>query len=78
VTGPGTFNFYSGYTPVANISVGAYEYGMGLSPAAGSLLSNTFATLFSANGPPAQQAQFRSLGFSLASGKATYSCQPHP
>ena len=78
VTGPGTFNFYYGYTPVANVSVGAYEYGMGLSPGVGSLLSNTFATLFSSNGATAQQAQFRNLGFSLASGKATYTCQSHP
>jgi hypothetical protein len=68
----------SSHTPVANIAVGAYEYGMGLSPGAGSLLSSTFATLFSKNGPTAQQAQFRNVGFDLASGKATYTCQSHP
>jgi hypothetical protein len=78
VTGAGTFNFYSGYTPVSNISVGAYLSGVGVSPGLGSLISNTYAYLFSSNGATAQQAQFRNLGFALASGKATYSCQSHP
>jgi RHS repeat-associated protein len=78
VTEPGSFNFYYGYTPVANIAVGAYLNGAGLSPAVGSLISNTYAAFNSSNGATAQQAQFRNLGFALASGKATYTCQSHP
>ena len=75
--GGGT-NFYYGYTPVANIAVGAYLYGAGVSPSVGSLISNTYAAFNSANGATAQQAQFRQLGFDLASGKATVTCQSHP
>jgi hypothetical protein len=73
-----TTEFFQGYTPVANIAVGAYLYGAGVSPAAGSLISNTYAFFKSKNGATAQQGQFRNLGFSLASGKATYSCQSPP
>jgi RHS repeat-associated protein len=75
--GADTLFFYR-YTPVANISVGAYLYGTGVSPSVGSLISNAYAKIKSANGATAQQAQFRNLGFALASGKATYSCQSHP
>ena len=70
--------FFPGYTPVANIAVGAYLSGAVGSPTLGSLISNTYAFLNSANGATAQQAQFRNLGFALASRKATYACQPHP
>jgi hypothetical protein len=41
-----------------------------------SAISNTYAFFKSSNGATAQQAQFRNLGFSLAAGKASYSCQP--
>ena len=74
VTGPGTSNFYYKYTPVANIAVGAYLEGAGYGWAS-SAISNTYATIHSANGPTAQQAQFRNLGRDLASGKVTYTCQ---
>jgi hypothetical protein len=67
--------FFTGYTPVANIAVGAYLRGAGVPRLAGSLVSNTYAYLFSSNGATGQQAQFRNLGYDLASGKATYSCQ---
>ncbi len=68
--------FYPGYTPVANIAVGAYVQGTGAPQWMASLISNTYAFFKSSNGATAQQAQFRNLGFSLASGKATYSCHP--
>jgi hypothetical protein len=71
------FNFNYGYTPVANIAVGAYLQGAGYAWA-GSAISNTYAAFNSANGATAQQAQFRNLGIALASGKATYTCQSHP
>jgi RHS repeat-associated protein len=73
-----TTQFFPGYTPVANIAVGAYLQGAGVPQWMGSAISNTYAFFKSSNGATAQQAQFRNLGFSLASGKATYSCQPHP
>ncbi len=74
----GDLLFFYGYTPVANIAVGAYLSGAGVSPAVGSLISNIYAAFNSSNGATAQQAQFRNLDFALASGKATYSCQSHP
>jgi hypothetical protein len=77
VTGSNTFNFYYRYTPVANIAVGAYLQGAGYAWAAGAI-SDAYAWTHSANGATAQQAQFRNLGISLASGKATYTCQSHP
>ena len=73
-----TTQFFPGYTPVANIAVGAYLQGAGVPQWIGSAISNTYAFFKSSNGATAQQAQFRNLGFSLASGKATYSCQSHP
>lgn len=73
-----TTQFFPGYTPVANIAVGAYLSGAVGSPRLGSLISNTYASIFSSNGATAHQETFRNLGFSLASGKAKYSCQPHP
>jgi len=77
VTGSNTFNFYYRYTPVSNIAVGAYLQGAGYAWAAGAI-SDAYAWTHSANGATAQQAQFRNLGISLASGKATYTCQSHP
>jgi RHS repeat-associated protein len=78
VTGPGTFNFYYRYTPVANIAVGAYLSGVGVPQLFASITSDGYALFHSSNGPTAQQAQFRNLGYALASGKATYTCQSHP
>ena len=68
--------FFSGYTPVANIAVGAYVQGTGAPQWVASAISNTYAFFKSSNGATAQQAQFRDLGFSLAAGKGTYSCHP--
>lgn len=68
--------FFSGYTPVANIAVGAYVQGTGAPQWVASAISNTYAFFKSSNGATAQQGQFRNLGFSLAAGKGTYSCQP--
>jgi hypothetical protein len=73
-----TTQFFSGYTPAANIAVGAYLYGAVRYPAFGSSISNTYAYLFSSNGATDEQAQFRNLGFSLASGASIYTCQQHP
>jgi len=71
-----TMQFYPDYTPVANVAVGAYVQGTGAPQWMASLISNTYAFFKSSNGPTAQQAQFRNLGFSLAAGKDTYSCHP--
>jgi RHS repeat-associated protein len=71
-----TTQFFSGYTPVANVAVGAYVQGTGAPQWMASAISNTYAFFKSSNGATAQQAQFRNLGFSLAAGKASYSCQP--
>jgi hypothetical protein len=71
-----TTQFFPSYTPVANIAVGAYVQGTGAPQWMASLISNTYAFLNSSNGATAQQAQFRNLGFSLASGKGSYSCHP--
>jgi hypothetical protein len=60
--------FFSGYTPVANVAVGAYVQGTGAPQWVASLISNTYAFFKSSNGATAQQAQFRNLGFSLAAG----------
>ena len=68
--------FFSGYTPVANVAVGAYVQGTGAPQWVASLISNTYAFFNSSNGATGQQAQFRNLGFSLAAGKGTYSCHP--
>ncbi len=68
--------FFKGYTPVANVAVGAYVQGTGAPQWVASLISNTYAFFNSNNGATAQQAQFRNLGFSLAAGKGSYSCQP--
>jgi hypothetical protein len=68
--------FFKGYTPVANVAVGAYVQGTGAPQWVASLISNTYAFFNSNNGATAQQAQFRNLGFSLAAGKAGYSCHP--
>jgi len=76
-SGP-TTQFFPGYTAAANIAVGAYLYGAVRNSAIASVISNTYATLFSSNGATDEQAQFRNLGFSLASGTAIYSCQQHP
>jgi hypothetical protein len=71
-----TTQFFPSYTPVANIAVGAYVQGTGAPQWMASWISNTYAFFKSSNGATAQQAQFRNLGFSLASGKGTYSCHP--
>jgi hypothetical protein len=58
--------FFKGYTPVANVAVGAHVQGTGAPQWVASLISNTYAFFNSNNGATAQQAQFRNLGFSLA------------
>ncbi|MFC6644864.1 hypothetical protein ACFQBQ_04515 [Granulicella cerasi] len=68
--------YYKDYIPAANIAVGAYVQATGASQGMASLLSNTYAFFMSNNGATSQQAQFRNLGFSLAAGKVSYSCQP--
>jgi RHS repeat-associated protein len=71
VDSAGNTTFYSGYTPVANIAVGAYLYGAGVPRDATSLISDTYAFFKSANGATAQQAEYRTLGWDL--GKAGWS-----
>ena len=54
-------NSFSGYTPVANIAVGAYVQGTGAPQWVAIAISNTYAFFKSLNGATAQQGQFRNL-----------------
>jgi hypothetical protein len=73
--GAGNTAFYSGYTPVSNIAVGAYLYGAGYGETGAGLMSDSYAFLNSANFGDPQQAKFRDLGWSIANaGKGSYSC----
>lgn len=47
--------FFKGYTPVANVAVGAYVQGTGAPQWVASLISNTYAFFNSNNGATAQQ-----------------------
>lgn len=71
----GNTAFYSGYTPVANIAVGAYLYGAGVSRGGADLISNTYAFFNSSNGATAQQAVYRNLGWDLAAAGWSPSCK---
>jgi hypothetical protein len=75
---PSSFTFYSGYTPVSNIDVGAYLYGAGFSQSQAGMISNTFASLFSKNAGDPNQAIYRNLGYQMAAGKGSYSCSAIP
>ena len=83
ISGHGTFSdlgydyqYYSGHGPTLQWGPTSMELESPLGLAAQS--QTGYALINSANGPIAQQAQFRQLGRDLASGKATYSCQPDP
>ena len=71
----GNTTFYSGYTPVANVAVGAYLYGAGFSRNQASLISNTYASFNSSNGATAEQAEYRNLGWDLAASGYSPSCK---
>jgi hypothetical protein len=75
---PWSFTFYSGYTSVSNIDVGAYLYGAGFSQSQAGTISNTFANLFSKNAGDPNQAIYRNLGYQMAAGKGSYSCSAIP
>jgi hypothetical protein len=75
---PSNFTFYSGYTPVSNIDIGAYLYGAGSSQSQAAMISNTFADLFSKNAGDPNQAIYGNLGYQMAAGKGSYSCSAIP
>jgi hypothetical protein len=75
---PSSFTFYSGYTAVSNIDVGAYLYGAGFSQSQAATISNTFANLFSNNAGDPNQAIYRNLGYQMAAGQGGYSCSAIP
>ena len=71
----GNTTFYSGYTPVSNLSVGAYLYSAGFSKSVASLISNTFALFKSSNAGDPAQATYRNLGFDTAARGQVPVCQ---
>jgi len=73
-----SFTFYSGYTPVSNIDVGAYLFGAGFSESQAGAISNVFADLFSNNAGDPNQQIYRNLGYEIAAGKGSYSCSAIP
>jgi len=70
----GNTTFYSGYTPVSNIAVGAYMYGAGYTSFGAAAIANTFARFNSSNPGDPQQSLFRNLGYDVAAGKGSASC----
>jgi RHS repeat-associated protein len=70
----GNTTFYSGYTPVSNIAVGAYLYGAGYSRADAILVPNAFAYTMSSNAGDPQQASYWALGYDLAAAGWNPSC----
>lgn len=70
----GNTTFYTGYTPVSNMAVGAYLYGAGYGLAAAGWLSNLYASLHSSNAGDPHQEQFRDLGYLAAAGVGGVSC----
>jgi RHS repeat-associated protein len=71
--------FYSAYTPVSNISVGAYLYGAGYSLSGAISLATTAAYLIDASnaGDPAL-AQYWTLGYNMAAQNVGYLCSINP
>ena len=70
----GTTTFYSGYTQVANIAVGAYEYGAGLSPAGANFLANAYADVMSSNAGDPELTLYQNFGYDLAAAGWSPSC----
>ena len=70
----GNITFYSAYTNVSNVAVGAYEFGAGFTRTEAGYISNMYAWLNSSNAGDPQQAVFRNLGYDMASGKVDYKC----
>ena len=70
----GNTTFYSGYTSVSNVAVGAYLYGAGFSDAQATFISNTYASAKSSNAGASQQAVYRNLGYDLAAAGWNPSC----
>ena len=72
----GNTTFYSAYTPVSNVAVGAYLYSSGYTKLGASAISNTFALFKSKNAGDPNQALYRNIGVDLAAGKAKVTCLP--
>ena len=70
----GTTTFYSGYTQAANIAVGAYEYGAGLSPAGANFLANAYADVMSSNAGDPELTLYQNFGYDLAAAGWSPSC----
>ena len=72
----GTTTFYSGYTPVSNMAVGAYMYGAGYSSWLMNVIAGTYAATMSSNGGDPDQSLYWNVGHDLAAGGLSPSCTP--
>jgi len=72
----GTTTFYSGYTPVSNMAVGAYMYGAGYSSWQMNVIAGTFAATMSSNAGNPDQSLYWNVGYDLAAGGLSPSCTP--
>jgi RHS repeat-associated protein len=70
----GNTTFYSAYTPVSNMSVGAYLYGAGYSLDDALKIAGAFASVMSSNAGDPKQRAFTILGYNIAAGNAGYMC----
>ena len=74
----GNTTFYSGYTPVSNVAVGAYMYGADYTKVGALAVAKTFKLFVAGNKGAASAPVFTSLGWDLAAGKGSASCSPIP
>jgi len=72
----GTTTFYSGYTPVSNMAVGAYMCGAGYSETQMNLIARTFAATMWSNAGDPEQSLYWNLGYDLAAAGWSPSCTP--
>jgi RHS repeat-associated protein len=70
--------FYSGYTPVSNVAVGAYTYGADFTKNGALAIAKTFKLFVAGNKGAASAPFFTGLGWDLAAGKGSASCSPIP
>ena len=69
-----SFDFYSDYTPVSNVNVGAYLYGAGLDKGQTDMIGHAYGTLMSSNAGDPNQQKFWNVGWSMANSGGDFSC----
>jgi RHS repeat-associated protein len=67
--------FYSRYTNVSNIAVGAYMYGAGYTSWQTNGIAGAFALTMSSNAGAAEQSLYWNIGYDLAANGVTPSCK---